>query len=71
MFSNSLTVKGKFVPPALEMTMTFHCAPDWKEIMRIDKNGMTYKGQRIEDAGEAHRAFLKTMNQMQKNMGAV
>lgn len=26
-------------------------------ILEIDKDGMTYKGQRIEDAGEAHRAF--------------
>lgn len=30
-------------------------------IMRIDSDGITYKGQRIEDAGEAHRAFLEVM----------
>jgi len=36
------------------------------EIMRIDKDGMTYKGQRIEDAGEAHRAFLKAMGDVLK-----
>jgi hypothetical protein len=31
------------------------------EILRIDADGMTYKGQRIEDAGEAHRAFIEAM----------
>jgi hypothetical protein len=36
-----------------------------REIMRLDAEGMTYKGQRIEDAGEAHRAFLETMRLMQ------
>lgn len=28
-------------------------------IMRLDEQGMTYKGQRVDDAGEAHRAFLE------------
>lgn len=32
-----------------------------EEVLRLDKDGMTYKGQRIEDAGEAHRAFLEAM----------
>ena len=31
------------------------------EVLRLDDNGMTYNGVRIEDAGEAHRAFLKFM----------
>ena len=31
------------------------------EILRLDIDGMVYKGQRIEDGGEAHRAFLLTM----------
>ncbi len=39
--------------------------------MRLDGQGMTYMGQRIEDAGEAHRAFLKTMTQMQENIKTV
>lgn len=34
------------------------------EILRLDDRGMTYKGQRIEDGGEAHRAFLEVMAQM-------
>lgn len=27
----------------------------------LDKEGMIYKGKRIEDAGEAHRAFMEMM----------
>lgn len=33
-----------------------------EEIMRLSENGMTYKGVLIEDAGDAHRAFLEAMN---------
>lgn len=36
-------------------------APDGTEILRIGEQGMTYKGQLIEDAGEAHKAFLDAM----------
>ena len=36
------------------------------EIMRLDSTGMTYMGKRIEDAGEAHKAFLETLQVMQK-----
>lgn len=38
----------------------FSCLPG-TEIMRLDMTGMTYKGQRIEDGGEAHKAFMETM----------
>ncbi len=37
------------------------------EIMRLDDRGMTYKGQRIEDGGEAHRAFLEVMARMKSS----
>lgn len=37
------------------------------EIMRLDKDGMIYKGKRIEDAGEAHRLFLEVLELMKKN----
>jgi len=37
------------------------CAFDGTEILRIDETGMTYKGKLIEDAGEAHEAFLEAM----------
>ena len=45
-------------------SVTFHCGPDSREIMRLDEDGMVYKGQRIDDAGEAHRAFLQVMGAM-------
>lgn len=35
------------------------------EILRLTKDGMYYKGQFIEDAGEAHKAFLEAMRAMQ------
>ena len=41
-------------------TIIFSCLPG-TEVMRLDLTGMTYKGQRIEDGGEAHRAFMETM----------
>lgn len=41
--------------------ITFHSGSASKEIMRLDEEGMTYKCQRIEDGGEAHRAFLQVM----------
>ena len=42
-----------------------------EEILRLDNTGMTYKGQRIEDAGEAHRAFLETMKAVQQSCGGL
>ena len=45
-------------------SVTFHCGPHGREIMRLDEDGMVYKGQRIDDAGEAHRAFLQVMGAM-------
>ena len=35
-------------------------------IFKVDLDGIEYKGKRIEDAGEAHRAFIKTMELMDK-----
>lgn len=46
--------------------ITFRAGEASVEIMRLDSQGMTYKGQRIEDGGEAHRAFLETMSAMQQ-----
>lgn len=48
--------------------ITFHCGPAHEEIMRLDSRGMTYKGQRIEDGGEAHRAFLEAMGRMRSSI---
>lgn len=38
------------------------------EVLRIDKEGMHYKGQVIHDGGEAHKVFLTVMQQMQKEV---
>ena len=43
--------------------------PNNKEIMRLDKDGMVYLGQRIHDAGEAYEAWMKTMAIMQEPKG--
>lgn len=48
----------------LDNTVTFHCGAAHEEILRLDDKGMTYLGKRIEDAGEAHRAFLETLSRM-------
>ena len=49
--------------PVLTLTptrvITFHAGGT--EVLRLDGEGMTYKGQRVEDAGEAHRAFMEAM----------
>jgi len=46
-------------------SITFNCsAPE--PVLVLDKDGMIYKGQRIEDAGEAHRAWLEVMVMMKK-----
>ena len=34
-----------------------------KEIIRLDSEGFHYRGQLIEDAGEAHRLFIEFMRQ--------
>ncbi len=38
---------------------------DNQEIMRLDKDGMVFMGERITDAGEAYAAWMKTMAMMQ------
>ena len=35
------------------------------EVLRLDKEGMIFMGQRITDAGEAYEAWMKTMAMMQ------
>ncbi len=55
--SATLTLK-----PTTNNSIKFHAGSS--EIMVLDDKGMTYKGVRIEDAGEAHRAFLEVMGAM-------
>jgi len=46
------------------------CAPPGEEVIRIDKEGFHYRGQFIEDVGEAHRLlveFLRKNTEMKVN----
>lgn len=52
--------------PALASNITFSVSSEPAPVMVLDKDGMTYKGQRVEDAGEAHRAFLEVMEKMKR-----
>ncbi len=42
-------------------------SPPGEEVLRITPTGFVYKGKLIEDAGEAHRAFLEVMSLMKKS----
>lgn len=39
------------------------------ELLRLDTKGMLYKGQYIQDAGEAHDAFIATMHTLEEAKG--
>jgi hypothetical protein len=43
-----------------ENNVIFTCGSP-EPVLVLDEQGMIYKGKRIEDAGEAHRAFLEVM----------
>ena len=42
------------------------CSPPGEEVIRIDKEGFHYRGEFIEDAGEAHRLMVEFLNQNTK-----
>ena len=46
-------------------SITFNYPAD-TPILKISKEGFLFKGELINDAGEAHRAFLKVMSLMKK-----
>jgi len=47
------------------ITLQSGTAPE--EIIRIDSKGFHYRGQFIEDAGEAHRLFVEFMRRANEN----
>lgn len=65
---NARLIKTTEKQSDIEPHIVFNCDVENKEIMRLDKDGMIYKGQRIEDGGEAHRAFLDVMRLMDGQM---
>ena len=46
-------------------SIIFNCPAD-TPILKISKEGFLFKGELIDDAGEAHRAFLEAMSLMKK-----
>lgn len=42
-------------------SIIFNCGASGGHVLVLDEQGMIYKGKRIEDAGEAHRAWLEVM----------
>ena len=46
-------------------TVTFNI--EGQDVLVLDGQGMVYNGKRIEDAGEAYRAFLDVMKGMKEH----
>ena len=51
--------------PELEAYITFNCPAD-NPILKLSKEGFLFNGELIEDAGEAHSAFLEVMGLIKK-----
>jgi hypothetical protein len=45
-----------------EGIITFKCGNPPEPILKLTKDGFIYKGQLVEDAGEAHRLFVEWLN---------
>ena len=39
---------------------------EFTEVLRLDKDGMHYKGEVVKDAGEAHRIFMDVMKHIKE-----
>ena len=50
-------------PNQMDLDRTIRFVVEGKAIIVLDKDGMVYKGKRVEDAGEAHRLFIEFMGQ--------
>jgi hypothetical protein len=55
-------VTTKLQPP-IETSILFRLPPHPNEVIRLDKEGFHYRGQFIEDAGEAHRLMVEFLRQ--------
>lgn len=49
--------------PIDEGVITFKCGNPPEPVMQLTKNGFVYKGELVEDAGEAHRLFTEWCKQ--------
>ncbi|NDI85080.1 hypothetical protein [Undibacterium crateris] len=54
--------------PQIPATFVFCPSGHDSPILKIDEKGMTYKGTLIEDAGEAHKAFIEVMKLMRNGV---
>ena len=52
-------------------SIIFHEVPAPAEVLRIDAQGFHYRGQLIEDAGEAHRLLLEFLYKQQPKPASV
>ena len=50
--------------PQLDGSVTFYV--DGNGVLTIDLLGMIYQGVRVEDAGEAYKAWMEVMGKMQE-----
>jgi hypothetical protein len=55
-------VTTKLQPP-IESSVLFRLPDQSNEVIRLDKEGFHYRGQFIEDAGEAHRLMVEFLRQ--------
>ena len=49
--------------PHVTFGITSH---EFTEVLRLDKEGMHYKGEVVKDAGEAHRIFMDVMKHIKE-----
>jgi hypothetical protein len=55
-------VTTKLQPP-IDSSVLFRLPNQSNEVIRLDKDGFHYRGQFIEDAGEAHRLLVEFLRQ--------
>ena len=49
----------------------FYAPAGGEEVIRLDKDGFHYRGQFIEDAGEAHRLMVEFLHQNTLSTGSI
>ena len=56
------------VDPPAKSSISFHIGPASEEVIRIDAKGFHYRGQFIDDAGEAHRLLVEFLRKHQPDI---
>ena len=55
----------------MDSCIRFHLPSAGEEVVRLDKDGFHYRGQFIEDAGEAHRLMVEFLRQSTFSTGGI